>query len=365
MTTLQRNGYYVWSIVFISAFLVQAILWRHIPLVDQLGWMQRIDALSRWQLEIFTLPTFANPDAAMLTVGSIAHRIGASVPASLQGSTALLNALMTASITTILFLLYPKKYIWIVGTLFIVFSNAYVESTPHDTILAPAFCALMLLALYLYQKTPSLLPLGSFAVIFGISLATFLPLAPILVVPILVFLYVMKKISGKQCAGIVIGAAITLALFDPLLWAMPIKHMQAIYGQLSMHSFALPNTLLSWEGFFTVAPFALLAILVSLISLLLARKRTDSLPTAFLIFSIILTIAVTISLLSVKYKTFRSFHSLIFFWDMLLPVLLLDILAPQIKKMWLKRLLFFTLLVTPMIAFIISLTKNFPSIFGL
>ncbi len=349
------RSWQIWGLLFVVTCVVQTVLWRHVPLSDRFGWTTRIQAFATHDLAIFALPTFANPDAAMLTVGAIGYRLGASAPASLRGSTSLLNAAMTATAITVIFLLYPHLSWWLVTWSFLLLHDAFLESAPHDAILAPAVVAVVLLALHLYQQPPKpwrgLVGLGA---IFGIALATFLPLSPFFIVPTVLFLWLSKKISSRQLVLLTLITIFSLLFFDPLLWLMPLTHLQAIYGQTTIHSFAFPQTPLPWLGFFTVAPFALASFVLATSTLVFPRAIPSPLPYYFLLFTWGLTIAVTAVLLSAQYKTFRSFHSLIFLWDALLPLFVLYFFQQKNVRPFLFRLVFTALLLAPPLRFALA-----------
>jgi hypothetical protein len=351
--------------VFLISFLTQLVFWQLVPLVDATGWQERIEAFYRQEWTVFDSTLFANPDAAMITVAVIGRLLNLTVGNSLIGSTALLNALGVAGCVITAYSLRPRTPWWLMCAAMLIFNSTYLESTPHDAILAPFITLIILLSLYVYEHpSPGYHFFLLFSMAMGIALATFLPLALLFIVPTLGFLMIAKRLTTRQFLFIGVSSLMTLFLFDPLFFIMPINHLYAVFGQTfyhTIHFFFQPP--LPFLDFLNVAPFAILSFALGSAWAFSSRKHDLPIPRPFLVFLFILSLLIVSVLLSARYQTFRSFHSLIFIWDIFLPLFIFQ-LADQVgwfRSQRMKYGLITLLLVAPLLELGIGYFQPFPA----
>jgi len=149
---------------------------------------------------------------------------------------------------------------------------------------------------------------------FDISLLTGALMIPLLI-------YILRP---HQLAVVISAATITFSVSDPYLWFLPWDHIQAFITKASYHyqDYAplpfSPNTLL------LASAFALISIFLTIISF--AARLPLPLPRKYIAYVLGVTSSITLILLNASYHVAWYFLPLIFFWETVLPLTLLQLI---------------------------------------
>jgi 4-amino-4-deoxy-L-arabinose transferase-like glycosyltransferase len=326
---MRSNLVPVFVLTLLLTLIVQGFIWHVTSFTDERVWLRRTSQLmsdlqggqSGWQQASYS----GHPGMAALLVAALIHATtGAETLTSLRTAVTVLNGLTIAGVFTAAKALRAHQYAWLAAGALVLFNPLYVQASPTNAVMAPLIVLIMLLLLKLYQLRDqkhthiSLL----FGVCVGLGLATRLPVTFMIGAMLLPWLW---WTHGLRQTATIYGVAVAIGFaFNPLLWHIPTEHLVHVFERVDTHLNQVPVGALSWRDFILFAPLALLGIILATLSLVWTRLSPSALPRSPLLVILVITLVSSFVFLRATTQSLRYFFPVIFTWEALLPLFLLE-----------------------------------------
>jgi hypothetical protein len=250
------------------------------------------------------------------------NKLGLPVANSLSGVIALLVSLIIAGCSLLGRMLRPTHWWWVsIGGL-LLFNRLFFSAVPPTAIVSPLIVLLVLIAIYIREQ-----PIVSnrwliiFGALLGLGLATRLTISG--VIGALLIIWLVPKLRWRL-SWLIASALLVLVIFDFYFIVEPTQHLASIYQKVFTH-YTHKFAPLSLRELLLTSPFAFISLLLASLALWLPPVKF-SIKRRDLAALIILTLLVGWLLWQSSYKPRWYFYPLIFLWEILLPLWLIDLM---------------------------------------
>ncbi|MEX1997882.1 MAG: hypothetical protein WEA04_04400 [Candidatus Andersenbacteria bacterium] len=319
--------FHVFLLVLAIGLVVQSTLWKNIDVLDAEEWMSATVFLYQGDARVFNKFTYGYPGTPLLLLAGAIHVVLAiPLTTSFTGSLATLISLSAAGIAATCKLLRPRSLWWIAATGIILCNRLYAAVTPPSAAVAPLIVLIFLLSLYIYeQRSQSLRVHIMLGISLGVGAALRLDITA--AVGFLLLIFLLPSLGGKRIGVIVSTAFLSFFLLNPFLWFTPLGHLQAIIAKIHYHWADYETERLTIPLFLNRAAVGLLGFSLAVVLLFLRQRLPLLISRKFLLYTVFVTISISIILWQASYQVPWYFYPLIFFWEALLSLFLLDLAA--------------------------------------
>jgi len=337
------------TIMFVAAALGQSVLWQSHDFIDQDVWEERVDIFARAissRSVVFSQKGFsAHPGTSMISVAGILRAVGLGSKHSLVLGVSLLNAGLIAGAAVMCRELRPGLWWWLPVFFVLLGHSLYRLVSPTSAVIVPAVVLLYLSGLWMVER--SIFNWGQclvMGVAMGIGFATRLPITLLFSGPLVVYLFFF---SSKRVVWVVPLSLLVWLLFDPLLWLVPMEHLSLIFNRTALHVTHQTLGQLSWRSLVSVSSLALMAVIMSILSVSFNRKALCPVRVGYVVLLWVVTVMISLVLFEARTSAIRYFFPLIMLWEVLLPLWLLHFMSglPNNHAGWLRRVGVFNVLI--------------------
>lgn len=316
---------HIFLLIFLVCLLGQGFLWQHINFLDQDDWLETAALVYHRDPSVKAYPTYGYPGGPPLALAAITHHLfRVPLASAYPGSIAILNAAAITLVAMLCRALRPGSpwYLGAVGML--LMNRLYVTATPPSALVGPLLTALLLLLAYTYEHRSHLHPAIPVAIgsVWGLSVTNRFDISLLtgaLAIPLLI-----SMLRPRQLAVVISAAIITFGIGDPYLWFLPWNHIQAFIAKASHHYQHYAPLPFSPLYLLLASAFALLSIFLTITTF--ATRLPLPLPRKYTAYVLGITSIITLILLNASYHATWYFLPLIFFWETVLPLTLLQLL---------------------------------------
>jgi hypothetical protein len=276
---------------------------------------------------------YGQPGTTILELGSLLYLLpGVSYAQAFHFSMIIIISGAIAACAALSSILFRHPLAWVTTVFILLPDRQYIVATPPTAAVMPLIVLTILSAWWLWvQNSPhhkwQPVLLGA---IIGFSAATRLDASVLAGSMVVIVLW--RRFSYRIVLPIIAGAAISFFLSDPYLWFTPLQHIADLVRKFTVHygGKVMPIDM-DYEEL--MRALALPAICFGWTFVLLVRRRLSPImPVPIMIgLSSISFLALAIVLSSTT-QNIRYIAPFIVMWEVLLPVLVLDAMAPAVRK---------------------------------
>lgn len=315
----------VFGIFFVFSLIVQMLIWSMDSFTDEQLWIGRLNRMAEDVADgSFDQKNYSgHPGTSILLLGAAVKYLGVRDSISLNISVAFLVSLALGGAMAALSLFPVTAWALLGAGSTAVLHPLFVQASPANAVVSAWLMFILITGLWLSaarRAAPGLWIIWGGSI--GLALTAHFSLTLLTAGGLGIFL-----LAKKGLKYISFSASTALAvwiLLDPLLWQAPYLHLGYMLGRIRLHTFELSGGYLQLSDFFLFAPLALFSWAVIVLSLRW-RQMASFLPRTERLFMVCLTLLVSMILLRSASQSIRYFFPLILFWEMILPVWLLDL----------------------------------------
>lgn len=232
-------------------------------------------------------------------------------------------------ITLICYLIYLlKKNLFFVLTTFLVigFHRFYAELTPTSYVASLLFVLQAFFSLYLYGNREKLKfkDILGFSILSGLIMATRIDIG--FIGTLFFGIYLLPKMSIRDFIYAVFLILGSFLLFDPYMWYMPFQHISDLAYKFIYHYEFFVTTKMNLLNIFSISIFPLFSLLI-LFFLSIFDIKQISLNLRFYFMLLVVFIFTYFIFINSQITTVRYFVPIILMWEVLMPILILDLLS--------------------------------------
>ena len=318
-------------VVFYGAVLcavsIQLILFSDPgQIVDMTMWGAQVEWFAAGDPQMFDQRmAYGHPGGPLIEGGLFLHALGIPYKSTMAILMVVLDSLLIAGITTLMFVLRRNVYLAAAVLGILLFEPLYLEASPPSLLATLLATFLTLYTVLLYERRspqPFLSFLGWGAVAGGL-VATRVDIGAAFV-GVSAFLLLMRY-GLRAVLGAFTSAFVTFWILDPFMWFMPWSHIMGLREKITVH---YTGSLVSDHSYLTLflgyATPALVGLALG-IFFVLWRRSAPPVDRTILLSYIGMTLAVSALLFSSQFGAIRYFMPVFFLWEVLLPLFLLHL----------------------------------------
>lgn len=321
-------------------FCIHWNLWHTFEFADEPLWQSRTSALVRDLSEGNPLNQndySGHPGMSFLLIAVLLNDIF-SLPASelLDASVSLIIAITVGGIAVTAYSLYPKQFPWWLGVAgLIALHPLFVRTSPTSAITAPLILLMFLQISTMYKKHVSISSFLLLGIPLGVTLATRWFTALLFIAPLISLLVFRFKHTYLFLTGM-IAVAIGWIL-NPLLWHQPTDHLLYSLNRLQLHVTTIHVDDVTAYDVLLYTPFALITFCITIWALIYKRNALlHPLSRFFVVDVIAISLGTSLLLYIAESHSIRYFFPLIFFWDCIGSLILINYLRSKLDHLNLR-----------------------------
>lgn len=331
---MRKRLYLIFLGVFLISLLGQGVRYHFFDMTDSLVWGHEAEYFLAHDPRAYDL-SLAYAQGAPVVEGTIVIHALTHLPydTSVLVFVALFNSLLISLVALVSYLL--RRNIWWTMSLpaILALNWLYYYATPPIVLASTLACLLVLLTIYLYEnKSERSVPWILWGLIAGLLWATRVDIAILFTIPTLALL--LWKTTWRQRVIIVGAGILAFVLTDPFMWQMPIQHIGDLFSKLLYHfSGEFAEIRLPLPSLFNISSLSCISIALGWVNRF-KFKTGGSLPRPILFTITSITLATLLIFLSSHMQVERYLMPVIFVWEMLLPLFVLQLMgASELDKM--------------------------------
>jgi len=321
-----KNALFIFAGVFLLGFIFFMFGVAPVQFPDKSMWADQIMFFETGDIRQFDFfLAYGHPGTPLLELGYLLHTVF-QLPyvRAVELALGLLTCGITACCAVLCYRLFPYSDWWLFAAMTLLLNRLSAHGTPPTMAVMPLIVLIVLVTWWLWD-VPSPLE-GRFSLlwgaVFGLSIATRIDAT--VMVGGAMWLLLCFRFGLFQMLPAVAGGLLSFYLFDPYFWFMPVQHAVDLVHKFTIHykSSSIHSTIDAVDWLHTLL-FTVIS-LCWMLGLAYRRRLFRIVPVKILSVYLATFLVATLVIVTSKFQDARYFYPLIMFWEVLLPLLVLE-----------------------------------------